>query len=607
MKNLLLSAFFAFIITNLFSQGIPVSHTPEKKNAVLEEYTGIHCPYCPDGHKIAEQIHDAHPNDVVLIRVHSTNYAVPDEGEPDFRTSAGNYLEGQAGLTGAPAASINRHVFPGWSQTAGETAMGRNRWVAASDQILAENAFANIGAEAFIDVQTNLLTVNVQVYYTGAPSSSSNRIHVALIQDNLEGPQVGASTFNPGNILPNGKYLHQHVLREMITGISGSLISSIAMGTTIDKTFTYSIPDNYKSIPVVLGDLKIAVFLTETLQETITGVEVTPVFTNFPGANSSRVVSAAIVNETVCGFTTAPLITVQNFGSQLLTSLYFDYSINGSPVKTTYWTGSIESFENGEIALDDINFFPTTPNVLTVNTRLPNGVTDPDVTDDELVFNFDSAPDADNNVTMTLQLDYYGAEVTWEVVNSAGTELYSGGPYTNVPNPTTGPPLPAPITENFNLASGDCYQFVTHDSYGDGILGTGTGFTLKDSQNLTIISNYSKYIFGGSVSYGVDAPQPDSSDVFGATGIADAGFPGKISVSPNPTSGKINLSFSFAQTVTLSISLTNVLGQTVIALPQITGSNNNIQLYTDELAPGVYFLNVFSGDKKFTEKILIQD
>ena len=45
-----------------------VSTTPENKNVVLEEFTGIHCGFCPDGHVVGQGIYDNNPGDVVLIK-----------------------------------------------------------------------------------------------------------------------------------------------------------------------------------------------------------------------------------------------------------------------------------------------------------------------------------------------------------------------------------------------------------------------------------------------------------------------------------------------------------------------------------------------------------
>ncbi len=76
-------------------------------------------------------------------------------------------------------------------------------------------------------------------------------------------------------------------------------------------------------------------------------------------------------------------------------------------------------------------------------------------------------------VTLTLVLDNYPAETSWNVKNSSGTILSSGSGYT-----VKG----ATITKNITLPTGN-YTFTINDSYGDGICCTqGNGsYTLKDA------------------------------------------------------------------------------------------------------------------------------
>src|SRR5690554_7217611 len=66
-----------------------VSTSPENKNVVLEEFTGIYCVYCPDGHAIAQAIKDASPDRVSLIHIHTGGFANPSGKHPDFRTHYG--------------------------------------------------------------------------------------------------------------------------------------------------------------------------------------------------------------------------------------------------------------------------------------------------------------------------------------------------------------------------------------------------------------------------------------------------------------------------------------------------------------------------------------
>ena len=63
-----------FCVQFLFAQSF-VSTTAENKNVVLEEFTGIHCGYCPDGHVMAQNFSNANPGDVVVINLHTERIA----------------------------------------------------------------------------------------------------------------------------------------------------------------------------------------------------------------------------------------------------------------------------------------------------------------------------------------------------------------------------------------------------------------------------------------------------------------------------------------------------------------------------------------------------
>jgi hypothetical protein len=289
-----------------------------------------------------------------------------------------------------------------------------------------------------------------------------------------------------------------------------------------------------------------------------------------------------------------------NNGSQTITTLAVDYTINGSIQKAFQWTGNVAPFSEATIDLEPIKYYPLETNTLTVTVKNPNGGTDQNSLNDEVDFEFASAADAANTVMMKLQLDRYGAEVLWKLQNSTGTELYSGGPYTNVPSTS---PLPAPIRDTFNLTSGDCYELVVTDTFGDGILGTNVGFTLTDNEGLVIISNYANYAYEGLVSFGVDAPKVDSSDVF--TGVGDVNVLEGIHVYPNPVSDVINVIFPSEGIDNLNIQLSNFIGQTVMTLAENEKKSGNFQIKTTGLSRGVYFLKFVSGEKRFAQKIVI--
>ncbi|NND62680.1 MAG: Omp28-related outer membrane protein, partial [Flavobacteriaceae bacterium] len=277
IKKLLSLTFMVLMFGISFGQTI-VSTAPENKKVVLEEFTGINCVFCPQGHAIAKAIQDNNPGNVFLINIHTGSFANPNTGQPDFRTPFGSAIASQSQLVGYPAGTVNRHYFPGQAQNGGTgTAMSRNQWTSAANEILGESSYLNMAVEADIDVQTNELTVHVEAYYTGNSPEATNMLNVVLLQNNTLGPQTGG---NMGN-----EYVHQHRLIHMVTGQWGESISPTTTGTFIDRTYTYTIPADYNDIPCYIEDLELVVFMTETTQELISGNGAFPTYSNFPFQN----------------------------------------------------------------------------------------------------------------------------------------------------------------------------------------------------------------------------------------------------------------------------------------------------------------------------------
>lgn len=248
--------------------------TVMKKAAVLEEFTGVRCGYCPQGHAIGQALIDANPDKVVVINVHAGSYAEPQAGWPNFTTPYGSALVGQSGVSGFPAGTVNRHKFTGseYNVQSNGLAMGRSGWTAAAAAIMQENAPVNIGAKTTYDPATRKLTVKVDLYYTAA-ETVTNHINVAFLQSNVIGKQSGG----------NDTYVHKHMLRELITGQWGDPVPATmtAVGSKYTKTYTYTVPADYNgaTIPpgggaVVIGDCDVAVFVAREKVEILNGIVV---------------------------------------------------------------------------------------------------------------------------------------------------------------------------------------------------------------------------------------------------------------------------------------------------------------------------------------------
>ncbi len=86
-----------------------------------------------------------------------------------------------------------------------------------------------------------------------------------------------------------------------------------------------------------------------------------------------------------------------------------------------------------------------------------------------------------------------------------------------------------------------------------------------------------------------------------STGIAENKLQSTITVYPNPSNGKFNISFD--QSVKNDISIYNMLGEKIYQ-SAITNPKSEIDLSNQ--AKGVYFINFYYGQTILTKKIVIQ-
>jgi hypothetical protein len=247
--------------TASFAQEL-VTTEPMPRNAVLEEFTGIYCQYCPDGHAIAADLLENNPGRMVVLGVHQGSFANPNGDDPDYRTDFGDALANQADVGGYPAGTVNRHEFDGMQQNGG-TAMSRGSWGPATDLILQQMSPVNVGIQTSYEEATRELTVDVELYYTGDAVEASNFITVAITQNHVFGPQTGGGA--------GDNYEHMHMLRHFVTGQWGDEVSPTTAGTLIERTYTYTLPDAIREVELIPEDCEVAVFVTETTQEIITG------------------------------------------------------------------------------------------------------------------------------------------------------------------------------------------------------------------------------------------------------------------------------------------------------------------------------------------------
>ena len=545
-----------------FSQTI-VSTDSQNKKVILEEYTGIYCVYCPDGHSRAQALKNQYPNDVFLINIHTGGYAIPNPAinDPDFRTPFGDAIASQSNLTGYPSGSVNRQYFSSLASNGG-TAMSRVDWNTAASQVLNQSAYVNLGVEATINVQNNELTVHVEGYYTGSSLVTTNKLNVVLTQNNTLGPQTGG--------LMGSDYNHMHRLVHMITGQWGQVISTTSTNSFIDETFTYTIPSDYNGIDVLITELNVIAFITETQQEIISGAEYTPTFVGIEHSNDAAVMGLDDNLNDNCGEIASPSVVVQNNGSDPITSLSIEYSINDGSSETYSWTGSIASLEFTSIELPSIGYSPSNTN--SVNIIISD---DDNNNNNSNTFYFDQSNSYETSfVTLNLLTDNYGSETTWNLKDAYGFIVAQGGPYSN--NLTTSLEIGIP-------SSNECYTFTINDAIGDGICcayGIGSYSISDDSGN---------EIFSGGEFSSTEATTFRVGEPLGLNSFVDE----NLKIFPNPSNGI----FTVKTTITnSSYKIHNLIGQTIKS-GFINNGENSIDIRNSK--DGIYFLMIEStnGEK----------
>lgn len=310
-----------------------------------------------------------------------------------------------------------------------------------------------------------------------------------------------------------------------------------------------------------------------------------------PGVTFTNDAMTMIVNLNInCSKNFSPVIKITNKGSSSLTQASIQYGIDNQNLQTYNWTGNLANNESQDITLNSLTTTEGNHNLGCTITSA-NGTTDQNTSNNNNTVNFDITNTLDytsNTVNFSLQLDRFGTETKWKLINTAGTILYQGGPYTDTVSPE---PLPNPINISFNLPSNDCYTFTIVDSQGDGICckyGTGA-YTLKTPTDEVIASGAT---FEGAESTKFSINKLLSTDQFN-------GF-NSIYLYPNPTSNILNIAVENKLNTPDTYSVINSLGQ-IIKSKKIE-SEDDFHINVSNLAQGIYFLK-FSKNKSETTTV----
>jgi Pregnancy-associated plasma protein-A/Secretion system C-terminal sorting domain len=285
------------------------------------------------------------------------------------------------------------------------------------------------------------------------------------------------------------------------------------------------------------------------------------------------------VEVVTCSNTFAPVLRIFNSGTAALTSATVNYYIDNQPAATYNWAGSLQHLQDNSITLPVLSAVPGS-HVLHAAITSVNGTTDESTFNNTRSYAFKIAPNLDiTEVTVEVKQDVFGSETTWELTDSDGGVVASGGPYEDIMDPNAEMPV---HTATVALAGNECYTFTIEDSGGNGLAGMlGQGHYLLTSSGSTIGQGG---FFGDS----------DSVSFAANLILANHETPGLhgIRLYPVPSADIITIIVP-ENLAPGTYSIFNNLGQVVKTAEISSGVNVNIS----GLPQGTYYVKISSGSE----------
>ena len=245
---------------------VPTKSTAQTGNNVLVEYiTGTWCGYCPCGHVILDNTVAAFPTTVVLAY-----HGASSDPWQSYTTGIRLALFGSS--QSYPTAVIGRKTG----------VLSRSAW------------YNNVGNQTGLDSPGVSIVLNNKQYNSGTRTitgsiavtslkqlTGSFYINFVLTEDNLVYPQNYYASCGVAGY--HNDYVHDHVVKAMINGDLGTLLSTTddwSPGTTVNVPLNYTlpvdvVPQNCKVNIFVYqesGSLNSSSYVQQAMTESVTGL-----------------------------------------------------------------------------------------------------------------------------------------------------------------------------------------------------------------------------------------------------------------------------------------------------------------------------------------------
>lgn len=566
-----------------------VSSAPTPSHVLIEEFTGLHCSYCPQAHTISNNLTYVAGDRVHVMAVHTGSLAAPTGNEPDFRTPYGEVLYAWQGDGGMPSGNINRTAYP--ECHGNRYSLYRSEWAAVAKRLLADETPApvNLYAEAHLDTADSVLYIQVEAYMVKT-AEQPLCLNVALTENFVPGTQAGSS-FRP--------YLHRHVLRDFITGLKGDTLKAdeTVQGAYLRRTYAYKLPASFNGLAPNRANLDCLVFVTDTSHAVLNSFE-TPVASEVKAKLDYLQINLYGLDKVYAG----PVyeVYVLNPSDDTVHSLEFTFDLDGDLRAYTLNGLALPPKTESTVRLNtdfDVDKLQKT-NVYTLRLLKANGH---DVESNMLKNSFHAPltlPSASFKVAF--ESDEYGSENTLSLTDGYGKVLYKAGPFADGERHVY-------TSDLIEASSGEVYVLHVTDAFRDGVkaLQNASDYALKVlTSSDSVIYQAFVGVYGHAVSFRL--PKRDTSVSIEKVLRKGNGF--RANLCPNPASDQTVLQIEDLElTAEVCVSVYNLQGQLreiVSRYPQ--ASALTVPLMVGDYPQGLYLVRITQSGRQQVIKMVVQ-
>ncbi len=213
---------------------LPIVVPPGNKTVLVEDFTGVSCPNCPDGARLIEDLRATYPGKIISIANYTNGFDTREpESKYQFKTEKGQQMQDYIGtLIGKPSATINRIPNPAENSP---FFLLPFTWTDPVINELQRASEVNLNLDFNFDASSRRIEGTLTMIPVAEIADRLNYT-IVITESHIIDPQDDNSVI----ILD---YEHNHVLRATLTAPEGDLMGSgFEKGGIYSQNFNFTIP-----------------------------------------------------------------------------------------------------------------------------------------------------------------------------------------------------------------------------------------------------------------------------------------------------------------------------------------------------------------------------